>query len=406
MAVRLTGAAGTWVLPEGETILGRGDGCGMRIDDPRLSRQHARLLVEGSHVRVFDLGSANGVLVNSDRIDASAALRSGDTIVCGPVRLTVETDGERAPAQVKGDGTTGTLRALVGEQRLRSTEAMAQDEIQRALAEGSGSRPLARLDPAIAAALTGGPPKEGSTSIRPSEMLPVSSTTALSPHRFHEPSTLPDEPRRTTSILPNEAPDVDTAALVADEGRGPRPSPRLRILAGFFDPLLALLLGAAIGGAIALAGTVAALAWSGAGVVDGRFTVPGAPAASLKELLGACLTVPAWQGLGDFARQIHGQGSLGPFLLLFLSWAVGAVAVELTLLLRLVAATVGQGGPALHRRCGLVIAVRRNGHHPGWARALWRWTVLGITAPAAVATAACGVRGLHDLASGCEVRKR
>lgn len=406
MAVRLTGAAGTWVLPEGETILGRGDGSGVRIDDPRLSRHHARLLVDGLHVRVFDLGSANGVLVNGDRIAAPIALRPGDTIVCGPVRLEVATDGERAPAQVKGDGTTGTLRALVGDHRLRSTEAMAQDEIQHALAEGSGGRPLARLDPAIAAALTGGPPKEGSTSIRPSEMLPVSSTTALSPHRFHEPSTLPDEPRRTTSILPSDAPEVGTAALIADEGHGPRPAPRLRILAGLLDPLLALALGAAIGGAIALAGTVSALAWSGAGVVDGRFAVPGAPAASLGGLLGACLTVQAWQGLGDLARQIHGQGTLGPFLLLFLSWAVGAVTVELTLLLRLVAATVGQGGPALHRRCGLVIAVRRNGHHPGWVRALWRWTVLGATAPLALVTAACGQRGLHDLVSGCEVRKR
>lgn len=405
MAVRLTGVAGTWVLPEGETILGRGDGSGLRIDDARLSRHHARLLVEGSQVRVVDLGSANGVLVNGDRIAAPTALRAGDTIVCGPVRLEVGTDGGRAPAAVQGDGTTGTLRALVGDHPMRSTEAMAQDEIKRALAEGSGGRPVARLDPAIAAAVTGKPKLEGSTSIRPSEMLPVSSTSALSPNRFREPS-IPSEPHRTTSILPSDAPAVGTAALIADEGHRPRVSPRSRIIAGLLDPLLAVTLGALIGGLIALAGTVGALAWSGAGVVDGRITMPGAPTASVSELLRACLTVQAWMGLGDLARQIHGQGTLGPFLLLFLSWAVGAVTIELTLLLRLVAATVGQGAPVFHRHVGLVIAVRRNGHHPGWARSLWRWTLLCATAPLALVTAVAGRRGLHDLLSGCEVRKR
>lgn len=405
MAVRLTGMAGTWVLPEGETILGRGDGSGVRIDDPRLSRHHARLLVEGPRVRVVDLGSANGVLVNGDRIASPTELRAGDTIVCGPVRLEVGTDGDHAPATVRGDGTTGTLRALVGDHPMRSTEAMAQDDIQRALADGSGGRPVARLDPAIAAALTGAPRQEGSTSIRPSEMLPVSSTSALSPNRFREPS-IPAEPRRTTSILPSDAPAVGTAALIADAGHHPRPAVRARIIAGFLDPLLALVLGALIGGMIALAGTVGALAWSGAGVVDGRFAVPGVPAASLQELLRTCLGVHAWQGLGDLARQIHGQETLGPFLLLFLSWAVGAVTIELTLLLRLVAATVGLGAPAFHRRCGLVIAVRRNGHHPGWMRSLWRWTLLCATAPLALVTAVVGRRGLHDLLSGCEVRKR
>lgn len=181
---------------------------------------------------------------------------------------------------------------------------------------------------------------------------------------------------------------------------------RKRLLAGIADPVAVLLLGLAIGAVIALAGTVGALAWAGAGVVDGRLAATAAARGSIGELLLASLRPEAWRGFADLARQVHAQGAMGPFLLLFLSWAVGAVVVELTLLIGLVATTVTRGAPWLHRRCGLTIAVRRNGHHPGWLRAIWRWLLLGLTAPIALVTALCDLRGLHDLASGCEVRKR
>jgi DNA-binding winged helix-turn-helix (wHTH) protein len=50
-------------LPEGETLVGRGDGCGIRIESAKVSRRHARLVVNGPIVSVEDCGSSNGSIV-------------------------------------------------------------------------------------------------------------------------------------------------------------------------------------------------------------------------------------------------------------------------------------------------------------------------------------------------------
>ena len=66
-------------LSVGALTVGRAETCDIVLDDPLVSRQHARIYVHASDVYVEDLGSANGVYVNG--------LRS-----CGPHRLC---DGDR-----------------------------------------------------------------------------------------------------------------------------------------------------------------------------------------------------------------------------------------------------------------------------------------------------------------------
>jgi FHA domain len=411
MAIRMSGTAGAWILPEGETTLGRSEKCGMRIEDARLSRQHARFVVTGAQVVVHDLGSHNGVLCNGDRIQRPTAVRAGDHLVCGPIRLVVAVDDEPAPSKVRANPLTETLRSLVGEAPgpQRSTEAMDAVVVAAALRD-AGPQPASRLNPAIAAAVSGGGERTGgSTTIRPSEMLPAISSGALSPHRFQPPPPPADVVRRTTSILPSEAPDLHTEALVAGAGATQAvsdPGRAARWLVGVGDPVVFLLLGAASGLVVALVGSMAALLWAGAGVAEGQLQIPGPVSASPLTLLQHLLAPATWMHLESLARLMQRAAGSGPFSLLFLSWAVGAVVVELALLLGLVAATVQRGGPWLHRRAGLVIVVKRNGHHPGWIRALVRWAVLLLTAPVALVTAACGVRGIHDRLAGCEVRRR
>ena len=415
MAIRISGTAGVWILPEGETTLGRGEACGVRIDDARLSRQHARFVVAGAHVVVHDLGSHNGVLCNGDRIQRPTTVRAGDHLVCGPIRLVVAITDEAAPSKVRANPLTETLRSLVGETPAtqRSTEAMDAVVVAAALRD-AGSQPASRLNPAIAAAVSGGGVRTSdSTAIRPSEMESVLSSGALSPHRFHPPHPPSDAVRRTTSILPNDAPDIHTEALINDGGVGGAaatqakgPARGARLVAGLGDPVVFLLLGFGSGLAVAVLGSLAALSWAGAGLAEGQLQIPGPTPASFVALLQHLLAPATWLHLESLARLMQRAAGSGPFSLLFLAWAVGAVVVELALLLGLVAATVQRGGPWLHRRAGLVIVVQRNGHHPGWIRALIRWGVLFVTAPVAVITAACGVRGVHDRLAGCEVRRR
>jgi len=64
-------------------VLGRGASAGVRVEDDTVSREHARVWVdaEGS-VRVSDLGSTNGTLLNGQRV-AEAVLSEGDKIQVG-----------------------------------------------------------------------------------------------------------------------------------------------------------------------------------------------------------------------------------------------------------------------------------------------------------------------------------
>jgi pSer/pThr/pTyr-binding forkhead associated (FHA) protein len=67
----------------GETVLGRGPKSTVVLDDALVSRTHAKIVVERGVVTLEDLGSANGVLVNGERLDGKRTLVSGDRVVLG-----------------------------------------------------------------------------------------------------------------------------------------------------------------------------------------------------------------------------------------------------------------------------------------------------------------------------------
>lgn len=86
-------------LKPGELVLGRGVECQVSLDDPRVSRRHATLIVTEDAVVLRDLSSRNGVLVNDVRVDSERALRDGDVITIGSQTLTlVAVSGESAQA--------------------------------------------------------------------------------------------------------------------------------------------------------------------------------------------------------------------------------------------------------------------------------------------------------------------
>ena len=75
-------------LPEGESLIGRDEGCALRIDAPRVSRRHARVVVRGPEARIEDLGSKNGILVGGRKITGPVPLEDGDVIELGGARFT------------------------------------------------------------------------------------------------------------------------------------------------------------------------------------------------------------------------------------------------------------------------------------------------------------------------------
>jgi pSer/pThr/pTyr-binding forkhead associated (FHA) protein len=74
-------------LRQGPIVVGRSSDCNLVVDDALVSRRHAQLGVEGGRVFVEDLGSANGALVNDERIDRKRELLPGDRISIGKQQL-------------------------------------------------------------------------------------------------------------------------------------------------------------------------------------------------------------------------------------------------------------------------------------------------------------------------------
>ncbi len=97
-------------LPRGATLIGRSSDCHVTIEDPLVSREHARIVIDDDGARAEDLGSRNGVKINGVGIMSrgTAPLKDGDRLRIGTQELvfcTVATVATTPSAK-----TTGFLR--------------------------------------------------------------------------------------------------------------------------------------------------------------------------------------------------------------------------------------------------------------------------------------------------------
>ncbi len=87
-------AGSTFALKAMENVLGRTDDNDIVLEHRSVSRNHAKLVREGERVRILDLKSANGVLVNGDDVEQHV-LKNGDVIELGRLKLRFVPIGER-----------------------------------------------------------------------------------------------------------------------------------------------------------------------------------------------------------------------------------------------------------------------------------------------------------------------
>jgi pSer/pThr/pTyr-binding forkhead associated (FHA) protein len=73
------------------TLLGRGPGVHLKLDDPAISRQHAAIEYADGEFRIRDLGSTNGVLLNGQPVQVGE-LKNGDRFEIGgrAIQLVIE----------------------------------------------------------------------------------------------------------------------------------------------------------------------------------------------------------------------------------------------------------------------------------------------------------------------------
>jgi hypothetical protein len=93
-------------LGPGVTTIGRSAGCHITIDDPLVSREHARLRVEAGRVVLEDLGSRNGLSVNGKPVKTPIEVADGDRIRVGQQELVL--------CVIGNTGTENSLRRTTG----------------------------------------------------------------------------------------------------------------------------------------------------------------------------------------------------------------------------------------------------------------------------------------------------
>jgi pSer/pThr/pTyr-binding forkhead associated (FHA) protein len=82
-------ANGLHRLAQYETLIGRGDGAQIDLDDEQVSKRHCLLRVEGPVCTIQELGSLNGTHVNGRKLRDETALRLRhlDEIQVGATRM-------------------------------------------------------------------------------------------------------------------------------------------------------------------------------------------------------------------------------------------------------------------------------------------------------------------------------
>ncbi|MCK6588433.1 MAG: FHA domain-containing protein [Polyangiaceae bacterium] len=127
-------------------LLGRSSACALRIDDARVSGEHARISWSGDRWEVRDLGSRNGTFVNDTKLErgGSSLLSASDRIALGDVSIALSLLDVSPPvAQARQLVTGEIMLARGGILALPSEEApdvsILQDADGRWIVEEKGA---------------------------------------------------------------------------------------------------------------------------------------------------------------------------------------------------------------------------------------------------------------------------
>ena len=105
-------------LKKGKFLIGREEDCHLRPNSDLVSRHHCVFSVDDYSVRLRDLGSTNGTLVNGEPLRGATTLQAGDRVTVGKLELELLLSGEPAesaeestPAEAPDAGLQDVLGA-------------------------------------------------------------------------------------------------------------------------------------------------------------------------------------------------------------------------------------------------------------------------------------------------------
>lgn len=118
-------------LSLGSTIIGRKNGCDVRIPLSEVSRKHVELRVDKKGLFAKDLGSANGTYVNNKKV-TEVQLSAGDHLIIGPVVFTVQVNGkpsEIRPVKTRVKRQTSSSSAVPAAAAIGGSHSPIDDEL-------------------------------------------------------------------------------------------------------------------------------------------------------------------------------------------------------------------------------------------------------------------------------------
>lgn len=128
----------TFELRPGEILIGRSSNCHLVLDDGLVSRRHAQIIVTDERATVEDFSSANGVFVNSKRVNGSEPLKAGDQLqigkqqfmVCSVARQPVAMPSERRNAETLHNLSIPSEGSLAPDSRADTKAELKQPEVE------------------------------------------------------------------------------------------------------------------------------------------------------------------------------------------------------------------------------------------------------------------------------------
>lgn len=88
------------VLSKDRTVIGRQEGCQLRIPIAGVSRTHCEIRVSDGSITVKDLGSSNGTFVNQEKI-TEQPVAAGDLLSVGGQVFLIQVNGE--PEEIEAE---------------------------------------------------------------------------------------------------------------------------------------------------------------------------------------------------------------------------------------------------------------------------------------------------------------
>lgn len=118
-------------LPVGRFVIGRATDAHLSLDDGLVSRHHAALEVDEQRVRLQDLDSRNGTLVNGQRIQGMVELVHGDVVKIGAQELVFSSKKQPVPPARAAATQRFDRLGLVGELAEKALALGRPDEAER-----------------------------------------------------------------------------------------------------------------------------------------------------------------------------------------------------------------------------------------------------------------------------------